>query len=91
MRKNCMDDMIEKLGKDFAEFAGTLRGVERTEDGDFIVPADVMLSIVGHVESMFGTVRKTHVSVTSALVNEHISRGKAWDLLMEDCNAGTEH
>ncbi|UZP67257.1 hypothetical protein N1030_16935 [Desulfovibrio mangrovi] len=91
MRKNGMDDMIEKLGEDFAKFAGTLRDVERTEDGDFIVPADVMLSIVGHVESMFGTVRKTHVSVKSALVTEQLSRDRAWDLLMEEADCGTEH
>lgn len=91
MLKNCMDDMLKKLGKDFAEFAGTIREVERTETGDFIVPAAVMQSIVGHVQQLFGTVRKTHVSVKTVLENEHISREKAWDMLMDLSDDGTDH
>ncbi len=91
MIKYCMDDMLKQLGKDFDEFAGTLRSVERTEEGDFIVPAEVMLSIVGQVQSLFGTVRKTHVSVKTALEHEYLSREKAWDMLLEAPDPGTEH
>ena len=91
MIKNCMQDMLKKLGQNFDAFAGTLRTMERTEEGDFIVPAEVMLSIVNHVQELFGTVRKTHVTVQTVLEQEHISREKAWDMLIEDTDTGTEH
>ncbi len=79
-----MDDMLKKLGQDFAAFAGTLRAVERTADGSFIVPVDVMSLLVGHVTELFGTMRRTHTSVRNALERDHISREKAWDVLMDD-------
>lgn len=91
MIKNCMDDMLEKLGKDFAEFAGTINRIERTETGEFIVPLEVMQAIVKAVEGLFGTVHDTHVSVQTVLANELIPKEQAWSRLLEDADEGTEH
>ncbi|GFM36712.1 hypothetical protein [Desulfovibrio psychrotolerans] len=91
MVKNSMDEMLERLGRNFAEFAGTLRDVERTEEGHFIVPPDVMVSLVGHVEELFGTVRRTQDSVKTALQNEHLSREREWNRLLLETDSGTEH
>ena len=91
MLKGCMDDMLEKLGKDFEIFAGTLHNIQRTENGDFIVPLETMQRIVAAVEELFGTVHRTHVNVKAALENEHIPKEQAWFKLLDDAEDGTEH
>lgn len=91
MQRISMETMIAKLGKEFAEVAGTLKGVERTENGDFIVPVDVMQNLLAVLQELFGTVRESHNSVKTVLENEHIPKEQAWNVLLSEADNGTEH
>ena len=91
MLKNTMDTMIAKLGKEFSEFSGTLRSVQKNECGDFVVSPETMRNIVGHVESLFGTMRETQESVQMALESELLQEERKWIDLLDDADMTTEH
>lgn len=91
MLKYTMDTMIVKLGKEFSEFSGTLRSVKKNDCGDFVVSPEVMRNIVGHVESLFGTMRETQESVQLALESELLQAEKKWIDLLDNVDMTTEH
>ncbi|MCG8529501.1 MAG: hypothetical protein MI749_02430 [Desulfovibrionales bacterium] len=91
MLKTTMDTMIAKLGKEFAEFSGTLRSVKKNDCGDFIVSPEEMRDIVGHVQNLFGTMRETQESVQMALESELMQEERKWIDLLENADMTIEH
>lgn len=91
MIKYTMDNMIAKLGKEFDEFSGTLRSVEKNDCGDFVVSPETMRNIVLHVQNLFGTMRETQESVQMALESELLQKESKWMDLLNDADMNTEH
>lgn len=68
-----------------------LDGLQRTPDGDYIVPPAVMGAMVGAVQEILAAWRKAHSSMSVALASSLICREEALQAILEKLDDGTSH
>lgn len=89
--KNELDGLLKQVREELAHMDIALDGLERNEEGDFIVPQEVMVSMVSAVHEIFTAWNKAHRSFSMVMASSLIHREETLDMMMEGVQSETMH
>lgn len=89
--KNEFGGMIGQVHDELQDFGDALEGLERSDDGSYIVPADVMLTMVSTIQDIFSAWRRAQSKYSMAMASNIMCREEVFSQLIDKDDDGTVH